>query len=103
VETLTDVKVRTNRDRLEGEEDIPGWFFEDGIVFLPEEIEYGMQLSNDYARRCFRRENADLLTVRYWQDVQRQLQAGQVPELSMYPDRCRLHGGADGAGGAGGA
>jgi isocitrate dehydrogenase kinase/phosphatase len=97
VEKLTDVKIRSNTDREPGEEDIPGWFFEDGIVFLPEEIEYGMQLSNDYARRCFRRENADLLTVRYWQDVQRQLQSGQVPELSMYPDRCRLHGGADGA------
>ena len=38
VEPLTDVKVRTNADRCEGEEDIPGWFFEDGVVFLPEEI-----------------------------------------------------------------
>jgi isocitrate dehydrogenase kinase/phosphatase len=56
-----------------------------------------MQLSNDYARRCFRRENADLLSVHYWRDVQQKLLAGQVPELSMYPDRCRLQGAADNA------
>ena len=41
VEALTDVKVRTNRDRCEGEEEVPGWFFEPGVVFLPEEIEAG--------------------------------------------------------------
>lgn len=97
VEKLTDVRIRTNTDREPGEEDVPSWYFEDGVIFLPEEIEYGMQLSNDYARRCFRSENADLLTVRYWQDVQQQLLAGQVPELSMYPDRCRLQPAADGA------
>jgi len=95
VERLTDVKIRTNTDREPGEEDVPAWYFEDGIVFLPEEIEYGMQLSNDSARAWFRRENADLLTVRYWQDVQAKLLAGQIPELSMYPDRCRLQAAAD--------
>ena len=95
VERLTDVKIRTNTDREPGEEDVPAWYFEDGIVFLPEEIEYGMQLSNDSARAWFRRENADLLTVRYWQDVQAKLVAGQIPELSMYPDRCRLQAAAD--------
>jgi len=44
VERLTDVKVRTNSDREPGEETVPDWFFEDGVVFLPEELEYGMQL-----------------------------------------------------------
>ncbi len=97
VERLTEVKIRTNADREPGEEDVPGWYFEEGVIFLPEEIEYGLQLSNDYARSCFRRENADLLTVRYWQEVQQQLLAGQVPELSMYPDRCRLQDTAEGA------
>ena len=42
LETFTDVKIRSNRDRCDGEEDIPGWFFEDGVVFLPEEIEVGL-------------------------------------------------------------
>jgi len=36
VEILTDVKVRTNRDRCEGEEDVPAWFFEDGVCFYRE-------------------------------------------------------------------
>jgi isocitrate dehydrogenase kinase/phosphatase len=84
------VKIRTNSDREPGEESVPGWFFEDGVVFLPEELEYGMQLKNDFARRCFRKENCDLLGVQYWLEVQRKLQRGEIPELSMYPDSAKL-------------
>jgi isocitrate dehydrogenase kinase/phosphatase len=87
---LTDVKIRTNTDREPGEEVLPDWFFEDGVIFLPEEIEYGLQLKNDFARRCFRRHNADLLTVEYWQDVQQKLLHGEVPELRMYPRTTKL-------------
>ena len=75
VEKLTDVKIRTNADREPGEEAVPDWFFEDGVIFLPEELEHGMQLKSDYARRCFREENSDLLSVEYWQDVQQKLLA----------------------------
>ncbi len=64
VEKLTDVKIRTNSDREPGEEAVPDWFFEDGVIFLPEELEHGMQLTNRYARRCFREENPDLMTRR---------------------------------------
>jgi isocitrate dehydrogenase kinase/phosphatase len=90
VEKLTDVKIRTNLDREPGEEDIPGWFFEDGVVFLPEEIEYGLQLKSDRTRRTFRKVNADLMTVDYWRRMQRMLMLGEVPELRMYPESCRL-------------
>jgi isocitrate dehydrogenase kinase/phosphatase len=90
VEKLTDVKIRTNADREPGEEGVPDWYFEDGIIFLPEELDYGMQLKSDYARRCFREENLDLLGVEYWQDVQRKLQHGEVPALQMYPDGTKL-------------
>ncbi len=90
VEKLTEVKIRTNSDREPGEEAVPDWFFEDGVVFLPEEIEHGMQLMNRQARRCFHEENADLLSVEYWQDVQQKLLRGEVPALQMYPDACRL-------------
>jgi isocitrate dehydrogenase kinase/phosphatase len=90
VEKLTSVKIRTNLDREPGEEVLPSWFFEDGVIFLPEELEYGLQLKNDFARRCFRKENSDLLTVHYWQDVQQMLQRGEVPELRMYPDATKL-------------
>jgi isocitrate dehydrogenase kinase/phosphatase len=90
VEKLTDVKIRTNLDREPGEEELPGWFFEEGVIFLPEELEHGLQFKNDFARHCFRKENADLLTVRYWQEVQQKLLCGEVPELSMYPDSAKL-------------
>jgi isocitrate dehydrogenase kinase/phosphatase len=96
VEKLTDVKIRTNVDREPGEEAVPDWFFEDGVIFLPEELEYGMQFKGEYARRCFREENSDLLHVEYWQDVQQKLQRGEVPELRMYPDDAKLP--ADAAG-----
>jgi isocitrate dehydrogenase kinase/phosphatase len=90
VEKLTEVKIRTNEDREPGEEAVPDWFFEEGVVFLPEELQHGMQLMNRYARRCFRDENFDLLTVQYWEDVRQKLLRGDVPELQMYPDSCKL-------------
>ena len=92
VEKLTEVKIRTNLDREPGEEDVPDWFFEEGTIFLPEELELGMQLMSREARRCFREENADLLTVEYWQEVRQKLLRGEVPGLQMYPDATRLVG-----------
>ncbi len=91
VEKLTDVKIRTNSDREPGEEAVPEWFFENGVIFLPEEIDYGMQLARRYARRCFREENSDLMTVEYWEDVRQKLLRGEVPELRMYPVGSRLN------------
>ncbi|HME40778.1 MAG TPA: isocitrate dehydrogenase kinase/phosphatase AceK regulatory subunit [Steroidobacteraceae bacterium] len=90
VEKLTDVKIRTNTDREPGEEAVPEWFFEEGVIFLPEELEHGLQLKSSFARRCFREENFDLLSVEYWRDVQQKLQRGEVPELQMYPDAAKL-------------
>ncbi len=90
VEKLTDVKIRTNSDREPGEEAVPEWVFEEGVVFLPEELQHGMQLMNRYARRCFREQNLDLLGVAYWQEVQQKLLRGDVPALEMFPDNCRL-------------
>jgi isocitrate dehydrogenase kinase/phosphatase len=95
VEKLTDVKIRTNTDREPGEEAVPDWFFEDGVIFLPEELEHGMQLKSSFARRCFREENFDLLSVDYWRDVQQKLQRGEVPELRMYPDSTKLEADAE--------
>ncbi len=91
VEKLTEVKIRTNADREPGEDGVPSWFFEEGVIFLPEELEHGMQFKNDFARRCFRLENADLLTVGYWLDVQQKLQRGEVPALRVYPDSAKLN------------
>ena len=93
VEKLTDVKIRTNTDREPGEESVPDWFFEEGVIFLPEELAHGMQFKSSYARRCFCEENRDLLGVEYWRGVQQKLQRGEVPELRMYPDDAKL--GAD--------
>ncbi len=92
VEKLTDVKIRTNADREPGEEAVPEWFFEDGVIFLPEELEHGMQLANPRARRIFREENADLMTVQYWEDLQKKLLRGEIPALRVYPDSSKLRG-----------
>lgn len=86
LEKLTDVKIRTNLDRLDGEEEVPDWYFEDGVVFLPEEIESGLQLGNRDARRHFREAHPDLLSVDYWQGVQDRLTDGEVVALRTYPE-----------------
>lgn len=90
VEILTDVKVRTNRDRCDGEEEVPGWFFEPGVVFLPEEIEVGLRVRNRTLRRAFRDAHADLLSVDYWEGLQQALRAGQVPGIQTFPEVCHL-------------
>jgi isocitrate dehydrogenase kinase/phosphatase len=91
VEKFTDVKIRTNLDREEGEEDIPGWFFEEGVVFLPEEMEHGLQFTNRAARLFFRRVNADLMSLQFWEDMQNKLRRGEVVPLRIYPESRRLH------------
>jgi isocitrate dehydrogenase kinase/phosphatase len=90
VEILTDVKVRTNRDRCDGEEDVPGWFFEEGVVFLPEEIDVGLRVDNRSLRRAFRRAHGDLMTVEYWERLQQELRAGEVPGIHTFPESCYL-------------
>jgi isocitrate dehydrogenase kinase/phosphatase len=90
VEALTDLKVRTNRDRCEGEEEVPGWFFEPGVVFLPEEIEAGLRVRNRTLRRAFRGAHADLMTVEYWEGLQQALRAGEVPGIHTFPESCHL-------------
>jgi isocitrate dehydrogenase kinase/phosphatase len=90
VEPLTDIKVRTNSDRCDGEEDVPTWFFENGLVFLPEEIETGLRVANRLLRRAFRAAHAELLTVEYWETLQRALRAGQVPGIHTFPESCQL-------------
>ena len=90
VEALTAVKVRTNRDRCEGEEEVPAWFFEPGVVFLPEEIEAGLRVRNRSLRRAFRAMHADLMSVEYWQGLQQALRAGEVPGITTFPRSCHL-------------
>lgn len=91
VEPLTNVKIRTNLGREEGEEDIPDWFFEEGTVFLPEEMMTGLRLDDPALRRVFREAHAELLTIDYWEGMQRALSAGKVPRVRSYPPGRRLH------------
>nr|WP_281351636.1 isocitrate dehydrogenase kinase/phosphatase AceK regulatory subunit [Propylenella binzhouense] len=90
VEPLTSVKVRTNTDREEGEEGIPDWYFEEGTVFLPEEMLPGLRIDDPELRRLFRTAHADLLTVAYWEGLQRALASGKVPRVRSYPEARRL-------------
>jgi len=90
VEVLTDIKVRTNTDIEEGEEGIPDWFFEDGTIFLPEEIEAHLRLPNQGLRRLFREAHGELLSVEYWTKMQRLLNEGYVPRVRTYPRTTQL-------------
>jgi len=90
LEPFTDIKIRTNQDRIDGEEDVPDWFFEDGVIFLPEEVESGLRIHDRALVRRFRNVHRDLLTVDYWQEVQDKLLQGRVPSISVYPDECKL-------------
>ena len=90
LEPFTDVKIRTNSDRFDGEEDIPDWFFEDGVIFLPEEIDIGLNIDQRELRRAFREAHGDLLTTDYWERIQNALLAGKVPNIQVYPESCEL-------------
>jgi isocitrate dehydrogenase kinase/phosphatase len=90
VEPLTGVKFRTNVGRIEGEEDVPDWVFETGTVFLPEELLTGLRIDDPHLRRLFRAVNADLMTLDYWEGMQRALLAGLVPKVRAYPQSRRL-------------
>jgi isocitrate dehydrogenase kinase/phosphatase len=90
LERFTDVKIRTNLGRIDGEEDIPDWYFEDGVVFLPEEMEAGLRIPNRTLRRVFREVHGDLMTMAYWEQLQDDLRAGEVPGIRTYPESCEL-------------
>ena len=90
VEPLTEIKVRTNLDRYDGEEDVPEWFFEDGHIFLPEEIEVGLRIHDRALKRLFCDVHADLLTVSYWENMQKLLLNNELPPFRAYPETTRL-------------
>ena len=90
LEPLTRVKVRSNAERFDGEDDIPDWFYEDGVIFLPEEIESGFRIHDRGLRRLFRDVHGDLLTTEYWEGLQHDLGRGQVPSIRLYPEQRKL-------------
>jgi len=90
LEWLTEVKIRTNLGREDGEEDIPDWYFEDGVVFLPEELGSGLLLPDRNLHRIFCEAHPDLLTPAYWEKIQALFRAGQVPRVHVYPVERKL-------------
>ena len=82
--------MSTNLDREDGEEDIPDWFFEEGPIFLPEELEAHLRLPDRALRRLFREAHGELLTVEYWTRMQRLLGEGKVPRVRTYPRSTQL-------------
>ena len=90
LEPLTHVKVRSNADRFDGEDDVPDWFYEDGVIFLPEEIESGFRIHDRDSRRLFRDVHGDLMTTGYWERMQDDLERGQVPSIRLYPEQRKL-------------
>ena len=98
LEPLTRVKIRSNAGRVDGEDDVPDWFYEDGVIFLPEEIESGFRIHDRRLRRLFRDVHGDLLTTGYWEQLQHDLDRGRVPSIRLYPEQRKLdHPGWPGA------
>lgn len=90
LEELTQVKIRTNADREPGEEEPPDWFFEEGEIFLPEELEIHLDLPTPGLRRLFREAHGDLLTAAYWRRMQSWLKEGRIPRVRTYPRTAQL-------------
>ena len=90
LELVTDVKIRTNRDRIDGEEEVPEWFFEDGAIFLPEEIESGLRIRDRSLRRIFREMHGDLMQTSYWEIIQSQLRQKKILPVRVYPEEHKL-------------
>ena len=90
LEPLTHVKVRSNSERIDGEDEVPDWFYEDGVIFLPEEIEAGFRIHDRSLRRLFRDIHGDLMTTRFWERMQSDLERGQVPSIRLYPEQRKL-------------
>jgi isocitrate dehydrogenase kinase/phosphatase len=90
VEPLLEVKIFTNAGREDGEEAVPEWVFETGVVFLPEELDAGLMLDDRRLRRLFREAHPDILTVDYWKGMQRALRKGWVPRIAVYPASTKL-------------
>ncbi len=90
LEDFVEVKIHTNEDRIDGEEDVPDWVFEEGVVFLPEEILVGLRIHDRQLRRMFLQRHGDLLTTEYWERIQDDLRNGKVPAIYIYPESKRL-------------
>ena len=58
LESFTEVKIRGNQDITDGEKDLPDWRFEEGGIFLLEEIGSGLRIPNRNLRSLFSRPMA---------------------------------------------
>jgi len=90
VEPLLEVKIFTNAGREDGEESVPEWVFETGVVFLPEELDAGLMLDDRRFRRILREAHPDILSEDYWKGMQRALRKGWVPRIAVYPAAAKL-------------
>lgn len=90
LEPFIEVKIRSNQAYDYGEEDVPDWYFEDGVVFLPEEIESGLRIPNRHLRNIFLNTHGDLLKTYYWESIQNALLQNEVPAIRIYPEQHQL-------------
>ncbi|NIR30008.1 MAG: bifunctional isocitrate dehydrogenase kinase/phosphatase [Gammaproteobacteria bacterium] len=90
LEPFTEVNICSNADRVEGEEDLPDWYYQEGVVFLPEEIEANLSIPHGELRDLFHEVHGDLMTTAYWERIQNDLRADKVPSVRIYPESCEL-------------
>ena len=61
-----------------------------GVVFLPEELVSGLCIAQRNLRDLFAKRHAGLLTTGYWLGMQRALNKGWVPRVTVYPAKARI-------------
>ena len=73
----------------ENEMDSEPWFYVDENDVFPEELIKFLGLP-DTLKNVFLKHHSDLFTVDFWQRTQETIQAGELPHIFPYADRCRL-------------
>jgi isocitrate dehydrogenase kinase/phosphatase len=91
IEYLTDCNFRKIPPPPPGFDDMSDdvWYAVGPRDVFPEEFETFL-LTDPRIREDFLRHHANLLDAGWWQDVQRQIRSGSVPEVLSYPDSVRF-------------
>jgi len=89
---LTDCTVRRLPSAASLDEEFAAepWYYVGEMDIFPEEFGAFM-LPAGALREVFLARHRDLLTVEFWQEMQRRQREGEMPDVFPYPDSRRLH------------
>lgn len=91
IEYLTDCRFRRIPQRPDGQDDLSDevWYGVGPHDVFPEEFATFL-LTDPRTRDAFLEHHAALLDAQWWQDIQRDIAAGNLTEVLSYPDSVRF-------------